>query len=138
LRHPDSIAARADALRPFVCSWTSGGLEAGWVHVAGALDVATMPQLERALREPGLQTRLVVLDMRELAFLDAAGAHAIVDASVRARAAGNRLVVLRGSPDVDRLFGLTGSADDVEIGDLGSFEPSVQTLVRLLDMGSAP
>jgi anti-anti-sigma factor len=121
---PDSIVGRGGALPPpFDCSWTSGGLDAGWVHLAGALDIATAPRLERTLREPLLQTHLVVLDMRELAFLDCSGVHAIVDASLRARKAGHRLVLLHGSPNVNRMFTLTGTVDDVEIGDLHLVDP---------------
>jgi anti-anti-sigma factor len=111
-----SVAGTVDAPSPpFACSWTTGGLDAGWVHVAGALDIETAPQLERALREPQLQTHLVVLDMGELSFMDCSGVHAIVDASVRARKSGRRLVLLRGCPTVDRMFALTGSSGDVEI-----------------------
>jgi hypothetical protein len=44
--------------------------------------------------------------------------HAIVNASLRARQVGHRLVLLRGGLDVDRVFTLTGSSDDVEIVDL--------------------
>ncbi|MDP9228938.1 MAG: STAS domain-containing protein, partial [Actinomycetota bacterium] len=80
-----SHALGSQASPPFVCSWTTGGLDAGWVHLAGALDIETVPQLERALREPQLQRHLVVLDMGELSFMDCSGVHAIVDASVRAR-----------------------------------------------------
>jgi anti-anti-sigma factor len=110
-----SQALVSKASPDFVCSWTTGGLDAGWVHLAGALDIETAPQLERALCEPQLQTHLVVLDMGELSFMDCSGVHAIVDASVRARKSGRRLVLLRGSPNVDRMFGLTGSSGDVEI-----------------------
>jgi anti-anti-sigma regulatory factor len=56
--------------------------------------------------------------------------HAIVNASARARQRGRRLVVLRGPPDVDRVFSLTGSAGDVESGDVEPVEPSVQALLR--------
>ena len=55
--------------------------------------------------------------MRELAFMDSSGVHAIVNASARARQLGRRLVVLRGPPDVDRVFSLTGNSADVENGD---------------------
>ena len=113
---PDSIASRAATLRPFVCSSTGGGLDAAWVHVAGALDLATSPQLERTLEESA--ARLVVLDMRDLGFMDGSGVRAIVDASRRAREEGRRLILLRGSPNVDRVFALTHNADDVEIGDI--------------------
>jgi anti-anti-sigma factor len=112
---PDSIAGRAHALAPpFACFWTKGGLNAAWVQVAGELDIDTTPQLEQTLREPRAQ--LVVLDLRELAFMDSSGVHAIVNASVRARQFGRRLVLLRGPPRVDRIFGLTGSSADVEKG----------------------
>ena len=43
--------------------------------------------------------------------------HAIVNASIRARKAGHRLVLVHGSPDINRLFTMTGSSDDVEIAD---------------------
>jgi anti-sigma B factor antagonist len=113
---PESIAFRAATLRPFVCSSTGGGLDAAWVHVAGALDLATSPQLGRTLDESS--ARLVVLDLRELGFMDSSGVHTIVDASARARRDGRRLILLRGTPNVDRVFALTGSSDEVEIGDI--------------------
>ena len=43
-----------------------------------------------------MQAQLVVLDLRELAFMDSSGVHAIVNASIRARQVGRRLVLLRG------------------------------------------
>lgn len=131
---PDSIVGRANAPPPaIVCSWTNGGLDAAWVHVAGELDIATTPELNRTLREPQLQAKLVVLDLRELAFMDSSGVHAIVDASVRARQIGHRLVLLRGPPNVDRMFALTGSSGDVEIGNVDPVEPPVQALLQLVE-----
>ncbi len=127
---PDSIGGCADALPPaFVCSWTGGGRDAGWVHVAGELDIATAPQLERTLRERQSQARLVVLDLRELAFMDCSGVHAIINASIRARTAGHRLVLMHGSPDVNRVLTLTGCSDEVEIGDIALVAQPVQALL---------
>jgi anti-sigma B factor antagonist len=123
-------AGRADATRPFECSCTEGDLDAAWVHIAGDLDIATTPQLERTLRETQVGARLVVLDLRELAFMDSSGVHAIVNASIRARQIGGRLVLLRGRPNVDRVFALTGSSDDLEIGDVAPAGPPVQALQR--------
>ncbi len=116
---PASTRIGADgSSRVFECSWTDGGLDAAWVHVAGELDLATAPQLVRTLREPQLQARLVVLDLRELAFIDSCGVRAIADASTEARRGGRRLVLLRGPANVDRLFTLAGHSEDVEIGDV--------------------
>lgn len=132
LAHTDSNIADSDGvLANFVCSWTDGGRDATWVHLAGELDIATAPQLERTLRDPALQARLVVVDLRELGFIDSFGVQAIAEASVRARRDGRRLLLLRGRPCVDRLFALMRSADQVEIGDLARSEPAVSALVHL-------
>ena len=128
----NSHFGRANALAPpFECTWSEGGLNAAWVHLTGELDVDTTPQLEETLSHPDSQARLVVVDMRELAFMDSSGVHAIVNASARARQRGSRLVILRGPPEVDRVFTLTGNCDDVEGGDVEPVEPSVQALLRL-------
>jgi anti-anti-sigma factor len=97
-------------------------IDRAWVHVSGELDIATAPQLEQRLRESRSQGRVAVLDLSALAFMDSSGVHAIVDACIRARQAGGRLVVLRGPPNVDRLFTLTGTADYVEFGDIHPIE----------------
>ncbi len=135
----DSIAGRADVLPPaFVCSCTNVGLDAAWVQVTGDLDLATTPGLARTLRDAQSQERLVVLDLRDLAFMDCSGAHAIVNASVSARQLGRRLVLLRGPPNVDRVFTLTGSSDAVEIADLDPGELLGQALLRLAAADRAP
>jgi anti-anti-sigma factor len=129
---PHSIAGRANALAPpFDCSWTDGGLNAAWVHLAGELDVDTTPELEQTLRGPDSQAQLIVLDMRDLAFMDSSGVHAIVNAGARVRRLGRRLVILRGPPDVDRVFALTGNTRYVEDGVVAPIDPSVRALLRL-------
>jgi anti-anti-sigma factor len=137
--HSNSIAALAEALRPFVCSSSHGSLDSDWVHVAGALDIATTPQLEQKLRES--HARLVVLDMRDLALMDCAGVHTIVDASISARRDGRRLVLLRGIPYVDDVFALTGSAGEVEISELEPLEPRdpyIAPLLRIAEEALVP
>src|SRR5450755_3787944 len=129
----NSVAERGDARAPaLVCSWTNGGSDAAWVHVAGELCVATVPRLVRTLSQRQLQTRLVVLDLREIEHIDDAGFHAIVNASIRARQVGRRLVLVRGPKQVDRAFPatctaglrrLTGTSEAVEIGDSTPSEP---------------
>jgi anti-sigma B factor antagonist len=99
--------------------------------VTGELDVATAPTLDETLQQAQLQARLVVLDLRELDFMDSAGAHTIVSASLRARLNGGRLVVVRGRPHVDRVFVLTRSCDRVDIRVLNPSEPPVQALLKI-------
>jgi anti-sigma B factor antagonist len=129
----DQILARAEARSsPFACTATHGGLDAAWVSVVGELDIATAPELERTLRESQQLAHLTVLDLRELAFMDSAGVHAIVNASVRARQDGRRLVLVRGRPDIYRMFTLTGSTGDVDIADLDPQQPPAPAVQRSL------
>jgi anti-sigma B factor antagonist len=131
LDFPAPDAARADALPPpFACSCTNGGLDVARVYVGGELDIATTPQLERTLSQS--QARLVVLDLRELAFIDSCGMHAIINAGIRARQAGRRLVLVRVPSHVDRMLRLTGTARQVEIGDVDPVAPPVHALQRSL------
>ena len=131
LEFPASDAVRAGALPPpFACSCTNGGLDTAWVHVRGELDLATTPQLERTLNES--QARLVVLDLRELAFIDSSGMHAIVRAGTRARQAGRRLVLVRVPSNVERVFTLTGISGQLEIGDVDPVAPPLHAVQRSL------
>jgi anti-anti-sigma factor len=122
----------------FQCSWTDDGLDTAWVRLTGELDVATAPRLEQLLREPRLQARVIVLDLRDLAFVDSSGVHAIVDASIRSRQAGHRMLLLRGRPGVDRVFTLTATAQDVGNSDIHAVEPSVHALKWLVAARVAP
>ena len=107
-----------------------GGLDAAWVRVVGELDIGTAPRLEQMLCSAELCARRLVLDLRGVAFIDCCGVHVIVNASIRARQSGRRLVVVRGRPSVDRVFVLSGTSAALEIIDLNAAEPPVQALVQ--------
>jgi anti-anti-sigma factor len=127
-----SIAASRYAVpAPFVCSWSPGGSGAAWVHVAGELDLASSFTLERALREAQLCARVVVLDLRELTFIESSGVHVILDAAGGVRRGDGRLVLVRGPAQVDRALTLTGVPSQVLIVDLHPSEALVRALVHL-------
>lgn len=92
---------------------------AGMVHLAliGELDVATTPLLHRALRRAQSDAGLVVVDLRELLFMDCSGAQLLLTAHRRARWEGTRLVIVRGPTEVDRLFALLGIDHRLELVD---------------------
>ena len=120
-------AARSD----FRCTLRESGRNASWIRVAGELDLATAPQLERALCEAKVRARSVVLDLRALTFMDCAGVGVIVRSNQRAKRMGRRLVLVRGPAQVHCLFALSGTADGLEIVDLDLCEPPVQALVNV-------
>ena len=107
---------------PFACTWKQGGAGAAWVHAAGEVDLVTAPQLRQTLREAHLHARLVVLDLRELTFMDSSGVHVILDAARGARQAGGRLILVRGPAHIERLLTLTGVCDEVETFELDRTE----------------
>jgi anti-sigma B factor antagonist len=115
----------------FRCTLRDGGLDVAWVRVTGELDIATAPILEQTLRRAEQRARRIVLDLRELAFMDTSGVHVIVDGALRATAADRRLVLVRGPAQVDRVLDLTTASDDLEIVDLDPVEPPVQALIQL-------
>lgn len=83
----------------------------------GELDIATVPDLDGLLRlciELGQQR--IVLDLRELRFVGAAGLTVLVEARRRLRQQGGELVVRDPSPFVARLLKLTGLASLCEAG----------------------
>ncbi len=77
------------------------------VAVAGDLDLSTAPELDRILGRVQEAARSVVLDLRELSFLDSSGLRVILAADSRARAGASRLVLVPGPPGVHRVFELT-------------------------------
>jgi anti-anti-sigma factor len=123
---PDSIDSLTVSLPSmFARSSTNNDLDVAWLHPAKELDLATTPQLELTLGELQSQARLVVLDLREVTFIDCSGVHAIVNATIRARQIGRRVVLLSPQPNINRVFTLTESSDEVEICDI---DPALVTI----------
>ena len=127
-----SIAARRYAPPPpFECSWRPGGSGAAWVHVAGELDLASSFTLEQTLREAQQCARVVVLDLRELTFIESTGVHVILDAAANVRPGKGRLIVVRGPTHVDRALTLTDASSQVMIIDLHPSEAPARALLQL-------
>jgi anti-sigma B factor antagonist len=84
------------------------------VHPVGELDIATAPDVARAIRQlyaAGF-TR-VILDLRELSFMDSAGVHMVIEAHRAAQRAGAELELVAGPPHVQRAFELTATAESL-------------------------
>jgi anti-anti-sigma factor len=96
------------------------------MHVTRELDLCSAPTLAQALRHPD-GWRVIVLDLRQLSFLDASGVHVILEAAARARAADCRLLLIRGPAQVDRILSRSGAADALDIVDPGRELPDWST-----------
>ena len=96
-----------------VCSWTSEQFDAGWVSVAGQVTDREAYDLEQALFAGLGEAPLVVMEPSALDFIGVAGLHAIINVSIRARYRGQRLALLPGPPNVQRVLALAGGAIEV-------------------------
>jgi anti-anti-sigma factor len=77
--------------------------------VSGELDLASSSALEEQLaqaEQAGVQ--LVIVDLRELEFIDSTGLSVLIKAHQQAEASGRRFAVVKGPSQVQRLLGLTG------------------------------
>ena len=79
------------------------------VVVSGELDVASGPMLEQELaKAEASDPQLLILDLRDLEFIDSTGLSILIKAHQQAEASGRRFAVVRGRSQVQRLLGLTG------------------------------
>jgi anti-sigma B factor antagonist len=86
--------------------------EAAVIRVSGELDLASSPALEEELeRVANSDVALVIVDLRDLEFMDSTGLSVLVRAHQRAGQGSQRFGLVNGSQQVQRLLSLTGVAD---------------------------
>lgn len=88
------------------------------IVLGGELDLASSPQLEQSLEQVWtIDADPLVIDLRELEFMDSTGLSIIVRAQQRMTENGRQLSVVRGSQQVQRLLDLTGVAERLRLVD---------------------
>jgi anti-sigma B factor antagonist len=88
------------------------------IGVSGELDLASSPGLEQELdRHMSSGAESVIVDLRQLEFMDSTGLSVLVRAHQRAVETGQRFAVVRGPQQVQRLLTLTGVADRLTLVD---------------------
>src|SRR6516164_2736370 len=90
-----------------------------WVLAAtGELDLRTSPELEQRLdRVWASGAELVILDLREIEFMDSTGLRILLGAHKRAQETGRRFALVRGADQVERVLTLTGVRDLLTVVD---------------------
>lgn len=98
--------------------------------LSGELDLVSSPILAQALdRANESDAETIVVDLRNLEFMDSTGLHLLVGAQQRAHETGRRFFLIRGGDQVQRLFDLSGTAE---------FLPIVDSPEDLLELDQAP
>lgn len=89
------------------------------LRLLGELDVSSSSALEDELRRVS-GSPLIVLDLRELEFIDSTGLGVLVKTHQRMRDEGDQLALIEGNGQVKRLLELTGLDQQLKI--IGSLE----------------
>jgi anti-sigma B factor antagonist len=87
------------------------------IAVSGELDLASSPALQEELDRVSSDSELLIIDLRELDFMDSTGLSVLVRAHQRAEEQGRRLAMVKGPQQVQRLLSLTGVADRLTLVD---------------------
>ena len=97
---PDDLALKVDTLPD------------GTILIApqGELDLGTVPRFDRALIEVESRgPRRIEIDLRGLAFMDSSGQRALLAARGRSNERAYGLVLVPGTPRIQRVFSITGT-----------------------------
>ena len=79
------------------------------IALAGELDLGGADRVQHELeRVESSDVLLIVVDLSGLTFMDSTGVRVLMDARARSRADSDRLMLLRGPADVQRVFELCG------------------------------
>lgn len=114
---------------PFKCTWQDIGSAAAWVRIVGDVDFATAPRLQATLSEALDAARVVIVDLRGVTFMDSIGIHVLMEAQHKANAKTCRLVFVRGSASLDRLFDIAGLDEQLQIVDPNQASPTANELL---------
>src|SRR5919107_1558184 len=88
------------------------------LRLSGDLDLYNAPELDDALvAVEGEKWPTIVLDLRELEFLDSMALRLIMRTDARAKQDGRRLVLVRGPEFIDRVLELSGLRDHLTLVD---------------------
>jgi anti-anti-sigma factor len=84
----------------------------------GELDLYSAPAFDDALvAAEGEKWPVIVLDMRELSFLDSMALRLVMRTQARAEQDGRRLVIVRGPEFLERVLAVSGLAQHLELVD---------------------
>ncbi len=90
---------------------------ASCVKLTGEFDIAGRDLADEVLARAN-GAKKIVLDLSELEFIDSMGIHFVVTAHQAAEAEGCEFAIVRGGPQVDRIFELVGLSDVLPFEDV--------------------
>jgi len=86
------------------------------LRLRGEFDLVAVPDVEQVVAELAGVFEQLVVDLRDLTFMDSSGLRALIAADRSLQESGGQLVLIRGGKPIERLFELT------QAGSLFTFE----------------
>lgn len=104
-------------MTPFEIAVTNGGDRVVRLAVEGEIDMSTSPQLLDSVLSVALahDRHHIVMDLRDVRFLDSSGLAAIVQANKSVRDLNAHLILCNPSRTVRRMFEVTGLDDVLDV-----------------------
>lgn len=97
---------------PYLTIEVTSASEAQTIVLTGEADLLGAPNIETALTDAAADTpELIVVDLRNLTFIDSSSLQALLTGHQLCRAHGHEMRIIPGPKNVQRLFELTGMDD---------------------------
>jgi anti-anti-sigma factor len=87
------------------------------VSVSGEFDMSAAADVERQIRPLEDRVPILVIDLREVSFLDSSALRLLVALDAHAREQGRRVALVRGPENVQRVFRITRLEHQLEFVD---------------------
>ncbi len=84
----------------------------------GSLDASAAEELTQAVRAAEQGAQVLTIDLSGLDFMDSTGLGIVLDADLRASAAGRRLLVVAGDGEARRVLDLVAVADRLTVAEI--------------------
>jgi anti-sigma B factor antagonist len=97
--------------------------EAQTVILVGEADLLGAPRIEETLKDAAAgEPELIVIDLKDLTFIDSSALHALSTGYELCRAHGHELRIVPGPENVQRLFELTGMNETLRFTDAADLD----------------
>lgn len=93
---------------PYLTIEVTSTLQAHTIALAGEADLLGSPDIEAALTAAAGEAERIVLDLRNLTFIDSSGLRALMRGHEQCVARSAELRIIPGPPNIQRLFDLSG------------------------------
>lgn len=107
------------------------------LSVIGEMDMSNVGLVDMNLTALAAnQPQVLVLDLRQLSFMDSSGLRLVLNWATRSELEGFKLCLIQGGPEIRRVFEITGTLDRLTFVDADTLEPGFSGDVRAVPVAT--